>query len=318
VRVVPFKLRIALLMLALAAAGGITATIAQGVDPPSTASFKTVDFADQFQLVSGSGSATSANIVTGGTVSFANSSTETHNVDFEVFGQTGVSCQQAVGGPSPSSVRFPNLPTSGTWSGACTFTKAGTYSFMCDHHLGMMGTVVVSDPGAAPGTTTAPVVTATTPVQTVPSGGTPTTPAPVTTTPAGTTSTPPPTTPTPSAAQTPAAVARKLAFKVVLAQRGSSVRGTVSGARSSARVKIALTARRGAIGLGGKATAPVGVGSLSALTTKDGVLAFAVKLNGKARAALAKRHRLALTVSVTAPPVGGTATPRVFKIVVRP
>lgn len=318
VGVMQSKFRIALLMLALAAAGGITATIAQGDDPPATAAFKTVDGADAFQLTQGSGAGTSANIVTGGTVTFANMSVETHNVDFEVQGQTGLSCQQTVGGPSPSSLRFPNLPTSGSWSGSCTFTKAGVYSFTCDHHLGMTGTVVVSDPGVAPGTTTAPVVTATTPVQTIPSGGTPTTPAPVATVPTDTTSAPTSAgTPSASAAQTPAAAARKLAFKIVLAQRGSRVRGTINGARSSARVKIALTARRGDLGLGGKASAPVAVGSLSALTTKNGVLAFVVKLDGKARAALAKRHRLAVTVGVTAPSVSGPASLKVFKVVVR-
>ena len=83
-------------------------------------------------------------------------------------------------------------------------------------------------------------------------------------------------------------------------------------------MKIALTARRGDLGLTGKAATPVGVGGLSALTTKNGALAFVVKLDGKARAALAKRHRLALTVRVSAPLVSGTAAPRVFKIVVRP
>ena len=309
------KLRVALLLVGLAAAGGLTATIAQGDDPPSTAAFKTVDGVNQFQRTAGTGSATSASIVTGGTVTFTNMSAENHNVDFEVQGLTGVACQQAVGGASPSPVRFPNAPTSGAWSGSCTFTKAGTYSFTCDQHEGMVGQVVVTDPGAPP-VTTAPVVTATTPVQTVPSGGTPTTP--VATAPVDTTTTPSTGTPPVGAAQTPTGVARKLAFKISLAQHGSSVRGTVNGARSSARVKVALTAKRGDVGLTGKGAAPVGVGSLSGLTTKSGVLSFVVKLDGKARAALSKRHRLALTVAVTAPPASGAATLKTFKIVVRP
>jgi plastocyanin len=294
-------------MVAVVVAGGITAAIAQGDDPPSAASFKTVDGADQFQLVSGSGSATSANIVTGGTVTFANASVEMHNVDFNAQGQGGVTCQQTAGGSSPSALQFPGLPTAGAWGGVCTFTRAGTYSFMCDEHEGMTGTVVVTDVGAAPHVTTTPVVTATTPVQTIPAGGTTTAPTPVSST-----------TPAPSTAQAPVTIARKLSFKISLAQRGSQVRGVISGARSSERAKVALTARRGDVGLKGKVSTPVGVGSLSALTTKVGALAFAVKLDGTALAALAKRHRLALTVRVTAPTVNGTAHPRVFKIVVRP
>jgi plastocyanin len=304
------RLRIALLVVALAAAGAMTASIAHGDDPPATATFKTVDGADVFQLVQGSGSSTSADIVTGGTVTFTNASIETHNVDFAAPGQVGVSCQQTAGGSS-SALQFPGLPTAGSWAGMCTFTRAGTYSFMCDHHAGMTGTVVVHDPAGPSGTTTAPTPTATTPVETLPAGGTTTTP---------TATAPPPATgmPTPSVAQTPVADATALSFRVKLVQRGSSVRGTIGGARSSARVRIALTARRGPIGLAGRAAAPVGVGRLGALTTQNGTLAFVVKLDSRARAALAKRGRLAVTLLVTAPPVTGTATPRTFTIVLRP
>jgi plastocyanin len=305
------KLRIALLVVALAAAGAMTASIAHGDDPPTTATFKTVDGAEVFQLVQGSGSPTSADIVTGGTVTFTNASVETHNVDFTAPGQAGVSCQQTVGGSSSSALKFPSSPTAGSWAGMCTFTQAGTYSFMCDHHVGMTGTVVVHDPAGPAGTTPAPIPTPTTPAETVPAGATATTP----------TATAPPSAtgmPTPSADQTPVADATALSVRVKLVQRGSSVRGTIGGARSSARVRIALTVRRGAIGLAGRAAAPVGVGRLGALTTQNGTLAFVVKLDSKARAALAKRGRLAVTLLVTAPPVTGTATPRTFTIVMRP
>jgi plastocyanin len=305
------KLRIALLVVALAAAGAMTASIAHGDDPPATATFKTVDGADAFQLVQGSGSSTSADIVTGGTVTFTNASVETHNVDFTAPGQAGVSCQQTVGGTSSGALQFPSSPTAGSWAGMCTFTRAGTYSFMCDHHAGMTGTVVVHDAAGPSGTTTAPTPTATTPVETLPAGGTTTTP----------TATAPPSAtgmPTPGVAQTPVADATALSFRVKLVQRGSSVRGTIGGARSSARVRIALTARRGAVGLAGRAAAPVGVGRLGALTTQNGTLAFVVKLASRARAALATRGRLAVTLFVTAPPVTGTATPRTFTIVLRP
>jgi hypothetical protein len=175
----------------------------------------------------------------------------------------------------------------------------------------MTGTVVVHDPGGPAGTTTAPTPTATTPVETVPAGGSATTP----------TATAPPSAtdmPSPSADQTPLADATALSVRVKLAQRGSSVRGTIRGARGSARARIALTARRGAIGLAVRPAALVGIGSIGALTTQTGTLAFVVKLDSKARAALAKRGRLAVTLLVTAPPVTGTTTPRTFTIVLRP
>jgi plastocyanin len=322
--------RIVFLLIALVAGGGITATLAHGDDPAATATFKTVDVQDVFQLTAGSGTSTSAHIVTGGTVTFANSSTEMHDVDFNPPAGGGVSCQQTSGGTSPSSLRFPSSPAKGAWGGVCTFTKPGTYSFVCDMHVdqGMTGTVVVTDAGAPPGTTTAPTTTATKPVTTVPSGGTSTTPttaAPITTigtSPVTTATTPTkPTTPsTPSAntAEAPVTVAKALSVRVGLAQRGSSVRGTINGAKGSARVKIALTARRGDIGLAGNAAALVGVGSLAARTTSAGVLTFAAKLDGKARTALATRRHLTLTVRITAPTVMGASTLRTFRIVLRP
>jgi hypothetical protein len=114
------------------------------------------------------------------------------------------------------------------------------------------------------------------------------------------------------------AVGKKLSVKVKLAQRGSSVRGTVFGARGSAPVKVALLARLGGIGLKGKASATVGVGSLSAQTTTTGALVFVVKLNGKARTVLTKRGRLKVAVLVTGPLETSSATRKMFAVVMRP
>jgi plastocyanin len=305
------RLRSALLVLALAAAAGMTATIAHGETPSPTATFKTVDGLDVFQRVQGSGSSTTAGIAIGGTVTFTSSSVETHNVDFDAAGQGGVSCQQTSGGTASSALRFPNSPTDGSWSGVCTFTRAGTYSFMCDEHAGMTGTVVVGDPSAPPGTT-APTPTTTTPTGTIPSGVTPTTTTAATTTPTAERM------PAPSSAQTPTADATALSVRVKLVQRGSSVRGTISGARSSARARITLTARRGALGLTGKAATAVSVGGIGVRTTANGTLAFVVKLDAKARAALATRRRLPVTLLVSAPTVAGAAAATTFKIVMRP
>jgi plastocyanin len=69
------------------------------------------------------------------------------------------------------------------WSGTCTFSQPGTYTFHCSVHAEMTGTITVT----AAGTTT---TTATTPATMVPS------PAPI---PTNTTTTPAPTTPKPTA-----------------------------------------------------------------------------------------------------------------------
>ena len=302
-------LRHVLLLIAVAVAGAFTATLAHGDDPPAAATFTTVDGVDHFQLVSGSGSATSAQIVTGGTVTFQNMSAEMHNVDFDQPAQGGVSCQQTIGGSAPTSLRFPNFPTQGTWAGVCTFTRAGTYSFTCDMHPNMTGTVIVSDAGSAPPvTTTTQTATTTTPTATTTS----TTSVPVAGTPAPAAA-PAPAEPsaTPSQVQTPA---RAVQVLVKLAQRGPVLRGAISGAHAAARVHVSLLARRGAIGLKGRPAALIGVGSSSTLTGASGTLGFVARLDGRARTALAKRGRLAVTVRVTAT---GTAT-RTFAVVLRP
>ena len=303
------------LLVAVAAAGAFTATIAHGDDPPAAATFETVDLVHHFQLVSGSGSASSARIVTGGTVTFTNMSTEMHDVDFDQPAQGGVSCQQTIGGSAPTSLRFPDVPTEGTWAGVCTFTRAGTYSFACDMHPGMTGTVVVSDPGSAP-----PVTTTT---STPPTTSTPTTSVPIIGTPTTTTSTAPaapdPGTPsaTPSQTPTPATAVRTLSVQVRPAQRGAVLRGSISGARSGARVEVSLLARRGALGLAGRPAALVAVGGFSAPASRTGTLGFAARLDARGRSALARRGRLAIAVRVTAPGTTGTAT-RTFAVVLRP
>jgi plastocyanin len=301
--------RAVVLLVAVAAAAGITATLAQGDDPPSTAAFRTVDGPNVFQLTAGSGTSTSASIVTGGSVTFSNASVEMHDVDFSTPPQGGLSCQQTAGGSAPTALRFPDSPTAGTWAGTCTFTRAGTYSFACDEHPGMTGTVVVSDPGTTTvATTTAPTVTTPPPVTTVPAG------APPTTTPTTTT----PSTPALPVDGSPAAVVRALAVRVGLAQRGIRLRGTISGARGTARVKVALTARRGDLGLAGRSATQSSVGTLSALTSRSGTLTFTIGLGATARAALARAHRLAITVLISAPLASGRTAQRTFRVVVRP
>ena len=90
------------------------------------------------------------------------------------------------------------------------------------------------------------------------------------------------------------------------------MRGSINGAGSKARVQVALTAKRADLGLKGKTLAPIG--SLSAHTTSGGSLTFAVPLTARAKAALARRGHLTVTMRITAPPASGRATPRTFRI----
>jgi plastocyanin len=63
------------------------------------------------------------------------------------------------------------------WSGACTFTQPGVYSFRCIVHHEMTGTITVTAAGVTTTTTTTPAPTTSTPTTT------PTTPSTTTTTP---------------------------------------------------------------------------------------------------------------------------------------
>ena len=46
----------------------------------------------------------------------------------------------------PPSLPMPSVPTPLAWSGNCTFTTPATYSFVCQAHSNMTGTVQVVDP----------------------------------------------------------------------------------------------------------------------------------------------------------------------------
>jgi plastocyanin len=296
------SLRIALAVSVLAA-GGIVASLAHGDDPPATASFATVDVVHKFQLTAGSGAGSSASVVTGGTVTFTNDSNEPHDVDF--VAEPGLACTQTSGGTSPSATAFPNGPTAGMWSGTCTFTKAGTYSFFCDQHPGMTGTVVVTDAGAggtppvatAPGTTTATTPVATTPVTTVP-----TTAQPVTVVPS-------PTPPAAVAQGTPQAPARALALTIAQKQSGTRIRGRLAGAQPAGTVRIALRARV-------QGARQVAVGTLRATAGAAGTLTFSVPLNAAAKRVLRQRS-LTVTARITLPDATGTTVVRTARITVR-
>jgi hypothetical protein len=76
-------------------------------------------------------------IASGGSVSFSNpAGGDFHNVAFE--GAQPSSCTGLPPGPRKD------------WQGECTFADAGTYSFMCQLHPEMTGTVIVKAPTPTP------------------------------------------------------------------------------------------------------------------------------------------------------------------------
>jgi plastocyanin len=266
----PRRLALALAGL-LGAAIAVVPSIASG-DPPSTGSFTAVD--DAWQANGGPGN--SATIAPGGTVTFSYpSGFSQHNADFG-SGSQPTSCTQTAGANSGAVPPLPHTFTSPGWSGTCTFNTPGTYTFHCDLHLGMTGTVTV-------GTTDTTATTATETTGTTEATTTSTT----TTTPTTPTSVPPPTEPTipitPSPPSSPAG-----AIKAAATQHGSTVHGSVNVSRSGAggRLEVDL--------LSGKRR----VGRLVRTQLQAGTVRFSVPLGVAASHTLRRRGRLTLTVQV--------------------
>ena len=215
-----------------------------------------------------------ATVSSGGVVKFGNPSTEVpHGLKF-----TG-----GTAGATPSCTGIPAAagePTGATsWHGECTFSAPGTYSFICTVHPGeMKGTVTVN----ANGTTTTTTTT--------------------TTTPTTTTTTTTPTAPVGPPSGSP--LARSPSIRP--SQRGGSVKGVldISKAGAGDRLKIDIFAKSASLAKAGHATR-VRVGRLVRGSVSAGKLSFVVKLNAKARSALKRHRRLALTVKITLTPVHG-------------
>jgi plastocyanin len=222
-------------------------------------------------------------IAPGATVTFANATEVAHGVEWR--GTVKPSCEEGPGkvpvGTSPSA--------SGTnWSGSCSFSQAGTYSFYCTvHGAAMRGTISVE----------AGVVTTVT-------TGTASQP------PAGTTTTTTPTTPGPGTPQVLLAVPALQALKLPAHQRGGSVQGSVSvsaAAADAGRLEVDVLARRSALEASGHGAGRVRVGRLVRSSLSAGSVHFAVSLDRRARNALRRHRRLALSVAVRLTGAGGQA-----------
>jgi plastocyanin len=173
------------------------------------------------------------------------------------------------GGPEKPSCNGVPVDEFGTsWSGACTFAQAGTYTFVCTvHPEEMRGTITVGS-----GETTPP-----------PSGSGPQAP-------------PPPEDPPVEALRLPKE------------QHGTAVHGSiaVSSTAVGGRLAIGLEAARAT--LSGRRAGTVRVGKLTRSLAGAGQMRFAVPLKPPARRALQRRDRLSLVVKIVVTPPGGAAT----------
>jgi plastocyanin len=262
----------------LGAAVAIIPTIASSETSPSV---EAVNSTGIYNEQHHSWSPPQVTVSAGGIVAMSNPTEVDHGVEW-VSGPEKPACGAGVPvGDTPAAA--------GTkWSGTCTFAKAGTYVFYCTvHGSEMTGTVTV----AADGTTT-------TTMPTMPTPTAPTPPAPGTPGEAG--SEPP----SDSLLEGSPAQALELAAS----QHGRSVHGSVKISKLGAggRLEVELLAAGASLGKA-KHRSPVRVGRLSRFSLQAGVVSFAVPLTAKAKAALHRHRRLALTVRIVLAPVHGAA-----------
>ena len=218
-------------------------------------------------------SPTQTAVMANGVVTFSNPTEVPHGVEW-VGGPAKPSCDSGVPVGTTESA-------SGTkWSGTCTFTQAGTYTFYCTvHHANMSGTITVS----ANGSTTVG-----------------TTPPPPTTT----------TTTTPAPPETASGSPFGSAPTIRSSQRGGAVKGSleISKAGAGGRLEIGVFAQSASLAKV-RHSVRVRVGRLVRSSVSAGKLTFLVKLDAKARRALGHGgHRLALSVKLTLTPLNGEAT----------
>jgi plastocyanin len=195
-------------------------------------------------------------------------------------------------GAVPSCVGLPAAATTETgetnWHAQCTFTTAGTYTFICTVHPGeMKGTITVN----ADGTTTTTTTTPTSPTTT-----TPTTPV-----------------------EPPSSGSLLGSPTIRSSQHGAIVKGSVEISKSGAgdRLEVDVFAKGASLARAGH-SARVRVGRMVRGSAPAGKLSFAVKLDARARSALKRHHRLALTVKVVLTPSYGEPTTLTRSVVQHP
>ncbi len=227
----------------------------------------------------------------GGVVTFQNTTAVAHGVEWRSGpGTPSCSVGVPVGTTSASSAT--------NWSGTCTFAKPGTYVFYCTvHKAAMTGRVIVSGNGSVtaeppPGTPESPYS---------PPGGSPGSPGGSGSGGAGGSGSP--------GAPGPVGlllVGGSKALKLPAVQHGSSVHGSlaVSPAGAGSRLEVALFATGGSLATVHNPSR-VRVGRLVRASLRAGTASFSVALDGRARLALDRRHRLGLTMRVVLAPGSG-------------
>jgi plastocyanin len=205
-------------------------------------------------------------------------------------------------GPVPACEGTVPVNTSNThWSGACTFSKAGVYSFYCTvHGPSMSGTITVEAPGTTPAPNPSPYPTGTTPSQPQgPAGG-------------GGGSTAPAASSTPSSG--PLAGARLLG----VSSSGGKVKGTleVPAGGAGANAQIEVLASRASLAARAKRPSLSVVARVRRSNLHAGRQSFSVRLYAKALHALHVHHRLAvvLRVALRAPASAAGATQGSLKL----
>jgi plastocyanin len=210
----------------------------------------------------------------GGSVKLSNATAVPHGVEWR--SAVKPSCEEGAGKVPVGST----VTASGTgWSGSCSFSQPGSYTFYCTvHGAAMSATITVAPAG---GTTSATTGSEPPPGSTAGTAPEPSLPAPAFT-----------------------------ALKLPGHQRGSSVHGSlaISSAAVGGRLEVDLLARRSSLGKGGSAFAErVQVGRLTRTSLLAGPMSFGVSLDQRARRALHHRRRLALTVRIVITPTHGQA-----------
>jgi plastocyanin len=293
-------MRKGMLVTALVALGGsaviLPAVAGSEASPTVTAVNSTGIYAEQIH----SWSPSRVTVGEGGSVTFSNPTTVPHGVEW-----IGSPAAPVCSGGVPVGT---SEAASGTeWSGSCTFTAPGTYSFYCTvHKAAMSGTITVSASAVeSPPTTTSPG----TPAGTTGSGGGGGAAQPGTTSGGGST----------GLAGSPLAGGTAKALRLSPAQRGDAVRGSlaVSAAGAGGSLEVDVLAKAAALA-GVRHATSVRVGKLERGSLAAGTVRFRVPLSARARRALVRRGRLALAVQITLRPVGGVAAKIGRGVVLRP
>jgi plastocyanin len=273
---------------------GIGALLIGGAAQSQTPTASIVASATENTFKTSSGGAPNVTIAAGGTVEFSYPPagvTRRHNVAFTALSPT--LCTQTEG---PSSGPVPPLPNQATlpgWAGNCVFQTAGAYPFVCAIHPNMTGSVTV------------------TAAETPPPPGPP---PPPSAEPPGPVMTPPPPPPPPPARTGPAASELRLAA----VQRGFTIRGSIKVRSAGSRLLARAFARRKAL-IKGASTRQVQIGRQLRRPVGGRRVAFAVRLDAKARRTLRRNGRLAISLRLSVTPSTGkayTATRRVLLRVV--